>query len=63
MASIGHPLVGDPVYGFKRQKFNIDGQALHAKTLGFIHPTTKEYIEFDSELPQYFIELLNKLRS
>ena len=63
MASIGHPLVGDPIYGYKRQKFNIDGQALHAKTLGFIHPTTKEYIEFDSDLPQYFTELLNKLRS
>ena len=62
MASIGHPLVGDLVYGYKRQKFNIEGQALHAKTLGFIHPRTKEYMEFTSELPKYFEELLDKLR-
>lgn len=63
MASIGFPLVGDPVYGFKRQKFKLEGQALHAKTLGFIHPTTKEYMEFTTELPEYFEALLNKLRS
>lgn len=62
MSSIGHPLVGDLVYGYKRQKFNIEGQALHAKTLGFIHPRTKEYMEFTSELPYYFKELLEKLR-
>ena len=62
MASIGHPLVGDLVYGYKRQKFNIEGQALHAKTLGFIHPRTKEYMEFTSELPNYFKDLLEKLR-
>ncbi len=62
MASIGHPLVGDLVYGYKRQKFNIEGQVLHAKTLGFIHPRTKEYMEFTSELPNYFKELLEKLR-
>ena len=62
MASIGHPVVGDLVYGYKRQKFNIEGQALHAKTLGFIHPRTKEYMEFTSELPNYFKELLEKLR-
>ena len=62
MASIGHPLVGDLVYGYKRQKFNIEGQALHAKTLGFIHPRSKEYMEFTSELPNYFKELLEKLR-
>ena len=61
-ASIGHPLVGDLIYGYKRQKFNIEGQALHAKTLGFIHPRTKEYMEFTSELPNYFKELLEKLR-
>lgn len=62
MSSIGHPLVGDLVYGYKRQKFNIEGQALHAKTLGFIQPRTKEYMEFTSELPHYFKELLEKLR-
>ena len=63
MASIGHPLVGDLVYGYKRQKFNIEGQVLHAKTLGIIHPRTNEYMEFTSELPEYFKELLNKLNS
>ena len=61
MASIGHPLVGDPLYGFKKQKFKLEGQMLHAKTLGFIHPTTKEYMEFTSELPEYFKKLLEKL--
>ena len=63
MASIGFPLVGDPLYGFKRQKFKLEGQVLHAKTLGFIHPKTSEYMEFTSELPQYFRDLLNKLRN
>lgn len=62
MAHIGHPLVGDAVYGYKKQKFNLKGQVLHAKVLGFIHPTTGEYIEFDSEVPTYFKELLEKLR-
>jgi 23S rRNA pseudouridine1911/1915/1917 synthase len=62
MASIGHPLVGDPLYGLKKQRFKLQGQVLHAKTLGFIHPTTKEYIEFDSELPRYYLDLLDYLR-
>lgn len=62
MASIGHPLVGDTLYGSKKQKINLEGQALHAKTLGFIHPTTKKYMEFDSELPEYFKSLLGILR-
>ena len=62
MASIGHPLLGDQIYGFKKQKFKIEGQALHAKTLGFIHPSTGEYIEFTSDLPEYFKELIKKLR-
>lgn len=61
MASIGHPLVGDPLYGFKKQKYKLEGQMLHAKTLGFIHPSTKKYMEFTSELPKYFKELLDKL--
>ena len=60
--SINHPLVGDPVYGPKNSKIKLNGQALHAKKLGFIHPTTGEYIEFDSELPEYFKKLLEKLR-
>jgi 23S rRNA pseudouridine1911/1915/1917 synthase len=61
MAYLGHPLVGDPVYGYKKQKFKLEGQMLHAKTLGFIHPTKNEYVEFNSELPDYFLEVLSKL--
>lgn len=62
MAHIGHPLVGDPVYGYKRSKFKLMGQMLHAKTLGFIHPTTKEFLEFSTELPSYFKNIIEKLR-
>lgn len=62
MAFIGHPLVGDPVYGFKKQRFNLEGQMLHAKTLGFIHPTKGKYVEFSSELPNHFTRILEKLR-
>lgn len=62
MASIGHPLLGDDVYGPKNPKIKgLEGQTLHAKTLGFIHPDTMEYVEFDSELPDYFKGLLEKL--
>ena len=61
MASIGHPLLGDDVYGPKNPKIKgLEGQTLHAKTLGFIHPDTNEYVEFNSELPEYFQELLQK---
>ena len=60
--SINHPLLGDEVYGHKNNKFKLKGQTLHAKKLGFIHPTTKEYVEFDSELPKYFQDILNKLK-
>jgi len=63
MAKIGHPLVGDLVYGFKKQRFNLKGQALHAKRLGFIHPSTNEYMEFVSPLPDYFEKLIIKLRN
>lgn len=63
MAYIGHPLVGDPVYGYKKQRFNLNGQMLHAKKLGFIHPSTNEYIEFMSDLPDYFKKVLNVLRN
>lgn len=62
MSSISHPLVGDPLYGFKKQKFKLNGQVLHAYMLGFIHPTTKEYMEFKSPMPSYFEELLEKLQ-
>ncbi|MGL4655302.1 MAG: RluA family pseudouridine synthase [Sarcina sp.] len=60
MAFISHPLLGDTVYGLKRQKIVKTGQALHAKNLGFIHPRTKEYVEFNSQLPVYFKELIRK---
>jgi len=63
LAYIGCPLVGDPTYGPKTSKFNLKGQVLHAKTLGFIHPTKGEYMEFTSELPQYFNKLLRVLKN
>lgn len=62
MASIGHPLVGDPLYGFKKQNFKTKGQLLHARLLGFIHPTKNEYMEFTSPLPEDFTSIINKLR-
>ncbi len=62
MAHIMHPVVGDDVYGPKNYVKQTMGQCLHAKTLGFIHPTTGEYIEFTSELPDYFIKFLKTLK-
>ena len=59
MNYIGHPVVNDPVYG-KRKLIDNTGQCLHAKELGFIHPKTKKYMEFSSELPECFINILNK---
>lgn len=61
MRYIEHPIVGDPEYG-RRKSIDCDGQALHAKTLGFTHPTTNEYVEFDSELPLKMQKILNELR-
>lgn len=63
MASIGHPLVGDEVYGPSKCPFKLQGQCLHAMVLGFIHPRTGEYMEFSAPLPEYFEGLLSKLRS
>ena len=63
MSSINHPLLGDEIYGPKTCPFKLQGQVLHAKSLGFIHPTTKEYMEFSSPLPKYFQEILSKLRN
>jgi len=65
MSSIGHFVVGDEVYGRKIDKIRLgfEGQCLHAKTLGFVHPTTKEFMRFDSELPEYFVDTLQKLHS
>ncbi len=62
MASIGHPLVGDMVYGPAKQPFSLEGQTLHAGVLGFIHPGTGKYVEFRAPLPEYFSDLLEKLR-
>lgn len=62
MASIHHPLVGDTVYGPSKDPFGLTGQTLHARVLGFIHPTTKQYMEFEAPLPEYFQKLLEKLR-
>lgn len=62
MAYLGHPLCGDEVYGIKNDQFLGHGQYLHAKVFGFVHPTTGEYMEFDSELPEYFQETINKLK-
>ena len=61
MAYIGNHLLGDVVYGKEKQPFKLKGQVLHAKVLGFIHPSTNEYMEFETELPAYFQELLKKL--
>lgn len=63
MASIGHPLLGDTVYGPARCPFKLTGQTLHAGVLGIIHPRTGEYMEFTAPLPAYFEELLRKLRT
>lgn len=61
MAYIGHPLAGDKVYGPKKCIEKLNGQCLHAKTIGFVHPRTNEYLEFTSELPEYFTSFLKSL--
>ena len=62
MAYIGHPVAGDPVYGVKKVITSLNGQCLHARVIGFVHPITEEYIEITSELPVYFTQFLSKLR-
>ena len=62
MASINHPLLGDEVYGPKNKPFKTEGQVLHAGVLGFEHPITGEYMEFKAELPEYFNNILERLR-
>ena len=62
MASIQHPVAGDPVYGPHNCITSLHGQCLHAKTLGFVHPITGEHLRFDSELPEYFTRFLATLR-
>ena len=63
MTSINHPLLGDELYGPKTSNFNLQGQTLHAKVLGFVHPRTKEYMEFEVPLPEYFEKLINILKN
>lgn len=60
MAHLGHPVAGDTVYGGAKNTHGLEGQCLHAKKIGFIHPVSREYMEFESELPQYFVEFLGK---
>ena len=62
MESIGHPLAGDPLYGPRKVITELNGQCLHAGLIGFIHPTTGEYMEFSSDLPDYFTSYLAKLK-
>lgn len=62
MAYIGHPVAGDDVYGPKKVITELGGQCLHAKKIGFVHPQSHDYIEFDSELPEYFEKFLRKLK-
>lgn len=61
MSSIGHPILGDSVYGPARSPYRLEGQTLHAKILGIYHPSNGEYMEFDAPLPEYFVKLLNIL--
>lgn len=61
-SSLGHPVAGDAVYGDAKHTYGLNGQCLHAKTIGFIHPVTQEYLEFSSPLPDYFSDFLDKLR-
>ena len=61
MKSIGHPILGDKMYGITDEEFNLKGQLLHAQKLGFIHPTSNVYMKFTSELPKYFLDTLKNL--
>lgn len=63
MASIGHPLLGDAVYGSAKTSCKLQGQTLHAKIIGIKHPRTGEYLEIDAPLPEYFVKLLKKLEN
>ncbi|WP_394923904.1 RluA family pseudouridine synthase [uncultured Robinsoniella sp.] len=61
MKSIGHPILGDDVYGSAKCPYHLEGQTLHAMILGFIHPRKNSYMELSAPLPEYFINLLKKL--
>ena len=62
MAYIGHPVAGDPIYGPQKTITSLHGQCLHARVIGFHHPRTGAYMEFSSELPDYFSTFLTSLR-
>lgn len=62
MASVGHSVVGDKVYGIKNEKFRLDGQLLHAETLGFVHPKSGEYMSFSVPCPEYFEKVIRGLK-
>ena len=62
MSYIHHPLLGDEVYSGKKESMKLEGQCLHARVLGFIHPRTNEYMEFEAPIPEYFNEILRKFR-
>ncbi len=61
-SSMGHPVAGDTVYGDAKHTHGLQGQCLHARKIGFIHPSTGEYMEFTSELPDYFTQFLEKIK-
>lgn len=63
MEHINHPIVGDPVYSRRKNKFGLDKQMLHAHKVGFIHPSKNEYIEFTADLPDYFLNIIDKLKN
>ena len=63
MAYLGHPVAGDAVYGQRKVITRLNGQCLHAKHIGFVHPVTNEYLEFESDLPEYFTSFLNYLEN
>ncbi len=62
MSKQGHPIVGDAVYGRKKEEFKLNGQLLHAWKVGFVHPVTEEYMEFERDVPEYFNRVLETLR-
>ena len=62
MAFLGHPVAGDAVYGPKKVITSLQGQCLHAGKIGFVHPRTEQYLEFEAPLPPYFTEFLQKLK-
>ncbi|NQT29960.1 MAG: RluA family pseudouridine synthase [Candidatus Saganbacteria bacterium] len=63
LTSLGHAIVGDPVYGHRRERFNVLGQLLHAKKLGFVHPRSSKYIEFEKEMPEDMLRVISILQS